>query len=400
MMILGKEKLKILYSNLDDKQFQPNGVDLRLKSVESFSSEKQFVGIVDDKKFLPKTSIVTPIKNKYLLKKQKPYIINLGEYNIPNGYIGLFYIRSSFMRMGCLLSSSVADMGYNGTLKMLYYNPINDVEIEQNERIIQMVLYEAEDSSEYNGYYQENKWLIDEDVLISVADDGLPITIFGKCVLNGGYLYCRGKALHLHIYEYYKGDIEEGFQIHHKNHNKLDNRIANLEKLTISEHKSHHNKGVYNSSVKNRKYDLPFGFTVKEKLKNGEMYYCFQYFDDENVRKIISDKRFDNLINKSIEILTNLKKDYSKEIENIKEWAKNKDLDILSFKRLEKNNLPKGCRLLNKKGCKNLRYEFYHPSNNFLGSSNSFNKAVEKAIENTDDELYKSYLIKRWLNKN
>ena len=84
MMILGKENLKILYSNLDDKQFQPNGVDLRLKSVESFSSEKQFVGIVDDKKFLPKTSIVTPIKNKYLLTNNLNNDTNLYESDIIN----------------------------------------------------------------------------------------------------------------------------------------------------------------------------------------------------------------------------------------------------------------------------------------------------------------------------
>lgn len=395
-MIVGIDRLKKLFGDkYDSKQYQPNGIDLKLKGVESFSENNKVIGIINDEKFLPNMNVVVPTDKKYVFKKNTPYVINLGEHHIPNGFVGLFYIRSTFMRMGCLLSSSVADMGYSGTLKMLFYNPLQDVTVEQNERIVQMVLYDAEDNANYDGSYQENNWIIDDDILVSIADDGLPITIFGKCYMHEGYLYCNNKGLHLHIYEFYNGNIDKKFEIHHINHNKLDNRIANLKKLTINEHRSHHNKGVSNPSTKNKISKLPFGFSVKTKYENGD-YLGFQYFDNNGVRRWVSSNRIDELVDKSIDILESLDKDYSDEIKSIKDWAEINDLDVISFKRLEKNNLPKGCRI-HKKKSGNPVYEFYHPSPNFLGSSVDFDIALKKAIENTDDELYKSYLIKRWL---
>ena len=71
------------------------------------------------------------------------------------------------------------------------------------------------------------------------------------------------------------------------------------------------------------------------------------------------------------------------------------DIDLLTFEKLERNGLPKGC-ILHKRTNGKLRYEFIHPSGNFLGGSVDFNKALEKAIKNTTDSLYKSYLIKKW----
>lgn len=38
------------------------------------------------------------------------------------------------------------------------------------------------------------------------------------------------------------GDIWEGFDVHHRNGNKLDNRRSNLQVMHESDHKSYHNK--------------------------------------------------------------------------------------------------------------------------------------------------------------
>ncbi|WP_405287651.1 HNH endonuclease [Methanobrevibacter sp.] len=55
----------------------------------------------------------------------------------------------------------------------------------------------------------------------------------------------KDKLLHRLIYEDYIGTtLDKGMHVHHKNRNKLDNCVLNLEALTASEHISLHRKGV------------------------------------------------------------------------------------------------------------------------------------------------------------
>ena len=56
-----------------------------------------------------------------------------------------------------------------------------------------------------------------------------------------GY-YRRIVQLHRQVWEDNFGSIPEGHQIHHKNGNTADNRLENLECLSVSAHRSHHNK--------------------------------------------------------------------------------------------------------------------------------------------------------------
>ena len=156
-MILGKDMLKEYYKDLDEDQYQPNGVDLKLKAVEMFDSEQGTIGIIDGEKKLPNMTELEPDDDGYYtLKKDTYYLFDLGVWEIPVHTVGLFWIRSTLMRMGANLSSSVADMGYNGTLKMAYFNPVTDVKIKQGERVVQMLLFEAQYDDVYNGDYQDD----------------------------------------------------------------------------------------------------------------------------------------------------------------------------------------------------------------------------------------------------
>ena len=58
-----------------------------------------------------------------------------------------------------------------------------------------------------------------------------------------GHLKIRnGKTIHRMVWEYYNGEIPEGYVIHHKDENKLNNSIDNLQLLTRKEHKILHMK--------------------------------------------------------------------------------------------------------------------------------------------------------------
>lgn len=67
---------------------------------------------------------------------------------------------------------------------------------------------------------------------------------FTKDDKTGYYLssIINGKRyrLHRYIWEYYKGEIPKGYHIHHKDHNKDNNELSNLELLTKEEHIKRH----------------------------------------------------------------------------------------------------------------------------------------------------------------
>lgn len=80
--------------------------------------------------------------------------------------------------------------------------------------------------------YSENKKFAFIDNLRFVKDNKTDY------YLNRKYLI----RLHRYVWEKINGKIPEGYQIHHKDHNRLNNNISNLELISRSEHMSHHSK--------------------------------------------------------------------------------------------------------------------------------------------------------------
>ena len=50
------------------------------------------------------------------------------------------------------------------------------------------------------------------------------------------------KRLHIYVWEYNNGNIPKGYEIHHKDHDKNNNEIDNLDMLTKKEHMKIHSK--------------------------------------------------------------------------------------------------------------------------------------------------------------
>ena len=78
-------------------------------------------------------------------------------------------------------------------------------------------------------------------------------TKFGNIRLNNGY-YCIsskkennwGKLFHRLLFEDFYGSIPNGFVVHHKDGNKLNNCILNLQLMRKTEHDKLHNTGENN----------------------------------------------------------------------------------------------------------------------------------------------------------
>lgn len=73
-----------------------------------------------------------------------------------------------------------------------------------------------------------------------------PVSRLKKVFMYGKYpaVSIHGKKYHVHrlLTEYWGGSID-GLYVHHKNHDKLDATLTNLEVMTVERHQSHHNKG-------------------------------------------------------------------------------------------------------------------------------------------------------------
>lgn len=63
------------------------------------------------------------------------------------------------------------------------------------------------------------------------------------------------KRLHRYVWEYHYGEIPKGYHIHHKDHDKSNNDISNLECISPSNHATHHGNdrslNHYEEMVKN-----------------------------------------------------------------------------------------------------------------------------------------------------
>lgn len=95
-----------------------------------------------------------------------------------------------------------------------------------------------------------------------------------------GKLY-RNKYIYEHHYVWWKYKnkiIEKGFIIHHKNHNKHDNSIENLEILSIKEHNKLHIRKTKLIELVcgycNQKFDRKLA-RYKQDIKSGsKKFYC------------------------------------------------------------------------------------------------------------------------------
>lgn len=160
MTILAKKELKKIYPDFDDEQFTENGVDLRLKKVylpENIS--RGVFGITKGQKIIPQLVEIPPLDGAFILNPGRKYFINCGHIDIPKDCAQFYFLRSTLMRSGVELYSSVGDAGYSGDLIFaIKVSGVASVVIEEGERVVQAVTHKLSSATDgYQGSYQNNE---------------------------------------------------------------------------------------------------------------------------------------------------------------------------------------------------------------------------------------------------
>lgn len=160
-MISTKDELKQIVTGglIGEEQFQPAGIDLTLKSVETFSGR----GVLDfsnEKRTLPMTQNIDFDSDGRIFLERGVYRVQVGPIlKIPMDCVGFAFPRSSLTRMGCSIQGGIWDPGYEGDamFSLLVLNE-GGVALYENARIAQFILSRTTipvpDGQGYNGVYQ------------------------------------------------------------------------------------------------------------------------------------------------------------------------------------------------------------------------------------------------------
>lgn len=155
-MILGEKILRKMFKGLDEEQYQPDSIDLKLEKVEEFEPTLN-VGLYNGKKHLPKMRELLMVNNKYILQPHNAYMVTISnKMKIPEDIAQLYFSRSSLMRMGLITICCVGDSNFNSYLKFLMFNASdNQIGLGKGERIATAVNFEVKESGIYDGDYNE-----------------------------------------------------------------------------------------------------------------------------------------------------------------------------------------------------------------------------------------------------
>lgn len=161
---MGYHTLKEIFKGLDDEQYQPNSIDLKLGKVyKSIEHEYMKVGLYNGEKHLPNLDEIKPKYHKegvydtFLLSSKVPYWFEIEPImEIPNDMAQFYLPRSSLLRMGITLHTALGDSGFKGHLRFLAINHNKyPVLIQKGERVATAINFPVCESIAYDGDYNE-----------------------------------------------------------------------------------------------------------------------------------------------------------------------------------------------------------------------------------------------------
>jgi len=164
MVVLGYERILelikngSLIENVDEKNIQPSGVDLRVKCIYRLKNGG-FFG-TNDRMTPDVESISDKFGEKIKIEPNEFVLVETMEkVNMPKDVMAIVLPRSSLFRCGVSLHTAVVDPGFQGTLTFGMKNLSEfPFEIEIGSKIGQIVFEEVKGNVKlYDGKYQGGK---------------------------------------------------------------------------------------------------------------------------------------------------------------------------------------------------------------------------------------------------
>ncbi len=139
-----------------DEQLQPNGIDLTVREISTFSSRGNLTESNEGRVISRTMPLVFDSHNGVDLLPGA-YLITFNEIiNLPDNITALARPRSSLNRCGVSIHSAVWDAGYSGRSQalMIVYNT-HGFRLHRNSRVAQMIfIYTTGSTERYSGKYQ------------------------------------------------------------------------------------------------------------------------------------------------------------------------------------------------------------------------------------------------------
>lgn len=140
-----------------EKQTQSNGVELTLRSIESFQ-DRGSIGFDNSDRELPATAPVAFDDQGWAKLEPGAYKIRFNEVvSVPTNRFAIARPRSSLLRMGVSCPSALWDSGYHGRGEgLLVVHNAHGLRIRRNARLVQLVFFALDTAAEkpYSGSYQ------------------------------------------------------------------------------------------------------------------------------------------------------------------------------------------------------------------------------------------------------
>lgn len=167
MDLTGKEIVEngIITGPVSEGNIAQHGVDLNIKSVRRIASNDG--AILKEKTLLPKYEEVTPTKVKFdKYGERECFVLKPGMYdisfeqgcNIPKDQRMFLVQRSSIMRNGAIVNSSMFDAGFKTDEIGTFICVFETLTIEVGARVVQAFCEQSNEVMNlYNGQFQKDK---------------------------------------------------------------------------------------------------------------------------------------------------------------------------------------------------------------------------------------------------
>lgn len=147
---------KTKLTNVEEKDIQPNAVDLKLEKV--FQILPNEFEISNDHKKHRGTEELVPDAEGYFTLYQGSYeIVMENLINVGKGEAGWVITRSTLNRNGCFITSGLYDSGYHGVMAGVLHVTMGTARIKKGTRVGQYLSFDAESLHMYDGDYGVGK---------------------------------------------------------------------------------------------------------------------------------------------------------------------------------------------------------------------------------------------------